>query len=66
MGVDYLGIHLDTLTYIALLLFALIIFIILWIIAEMRKQKKNHERDRKRIAQKRIHHLKKSSDKNNN
>jgi len=44
MAVEYLGIHIDSLTYIAILLFGLIAFVIIWTIAERKRQKKHHER----------------------
>jgi preprotein translocase subunit YajC len=43
MAVDYLGIHIDSLTYISILLFGLIVFVAIWIISEI-KRKKRHKR----------------------
>jgi hypothetical protein len=42
MGVSYLGIVVDTWTYIAILLFGLIIFVIILIATEKQRQKRHH------------------------
>lgn len=44
MSVDYLGIHLGTLEYICILLFGLIVFILIMIITEKQRQKRNKVR----------------------
>ncbi|MGY4884171.1 MAG: hypothetical protein ACP5NZ_01175 [Nanobdellota archaeon] len=53
MAVDYLGIHLGTLEYIAILLFGLIIFLIIFIATEKQRQKRHKaEMHRKKM----MHH----------
>ena len=47
MEVDYLGINLGTLEYIAILLFGLTIFVVIWIIAEKKRQIRHNQRIRK-------------------
>lgn len=38
--VDYLGIHLNALSYIAILLSGLVIFLVIWIVSEIQRQKR--------------------------
>lgn len=40
--VDYLGIHLNALSYIAILLSGLVIFLVIWIVSEIQRQKRRH------------------------
>ena len=47
MEIGYLGIKIDFITYISLLLGALIIFLIIWIFSEIKRQKKYSERLKK-------------------
>jgi hypothetical protein len=51
MGVSYLGINLNTWTYLAILLFGLIIFVIIFIATEKQRQRRHH-----RELEKRMHH----------
>lgn len=46
--VDYLGIHLNTISYIAILLSGLVLFLVIWIISEIQRQKrrKHHRMER--------------------
>jgi len=44
MGVSYLGINLNALSYVALLLFGLIIFVIIMILTEKQRQKQKKHR----------------------
>jgi hypothetical protein len=39
--VDYLGIHVGTLEYIAILLFGLSVFLVIWIISEIKRIKRS-------------------------
>jgi len=50
MGVSYVGINIDSFTYIALLLFALVFFVIIWIIAEIKRQKRHNRMMHHKIA----------------
>jgi uncharacterized membrane protein len=55
MGVDYLGIHLGTLEYLAVLLFGLIIFVIIMILTERGRQRRHnmkHHKARERAQKK--------------
>jgi large-conductance mechanosensitive channel len=49
--VDYLGFHITSFTYISLLLFALIVFIIIMIATEKERQRRHHT-ERLRIMKK--------------
>lgn len=42
--VNYLGIQLNNLSYIAVLLLGLVIFLVIWIISEVQRQKRRHHR----------------------
>lgn len=48
MSVSYLGISLNTLSYVALLLFGLIIFLIILILTEKDRQRR-HKRERLKV-----------------
>jgi hypothetical protein len=48
MGVSYLGISLNALSYVAMLLFGLIIFLIIMILTEKDRQRR-HKREKLRL-----------------
>lgn len=49
MGVAYFGIYLNTWTYLALLLFALIVFLVIMIATEKQRQRR-HKRENIKLA----------------
>jgi hypothetical protein len=51
MTVDYLGFHINAFTYISLILFALIVFVIIMIATEKERQRRHHT-ERLRIMKK--------------
>jgi hypothetical protein len=56
MAVSYLGINISSLTYLAVLLFGLIIFVIILIVTEKQRQRRHHRELKHKINQK-IHHI---------
>jgi preprotein translocase subunit YajC len=49
MEVSYLGLHIDSLTYVMLLLFFLVVFLVIWIFSEIKRQKRYNRKKLEKV-----------------